>query len=158
MREVLVIDSDGTKLGVIPTLKALQLAKEQNLDLVEVSPTARPPVCRIMDYGKYRYQQQKKIRDARKKQKIIEVKTVKMRPRTDEHDLQVRIKQARKFLEKGNKVKAVVMFRGREQAHLDLGKSQLMRLYEAVQDIAEIEKKPKKEGRDMLMILAPIKK
>ena len=156
-KEVLVIDSNGTKLGVMPTLKALQLAKEQGLDLVEVSPNANPPVCRIMDYGKYKYQQQKKMHEAKKKQKTIEVKTVKVRPRTDEHDLQVRIKQTRKFLEKGNKVKAVVMFRGREQAHLELGEAQLMKIYEAVQDIAEIEKKPKKEGRDMIMILAPKK-
>ncbi len=157
-KEVLVIDEDGTKLGVMPTLKALQIAREKGLDLVEVSPNATPPVCRIMDYGKYKYQQQKKMHEAKKKQKTIEVKTIKVRPRTDEHDMQVRIKQARKFLEKGNKVKAVVMFRGREQAHLEIGEAQLMKIYEAVQDIADIEKRPKKEGRDMIMILAPKKK
>ncbi len=157
-REVLVIDEDGTKLGVMSTREALNIAREKGLDLVEVSPNANPPVCRIMDYGKYKYQMQKKMHEAKKKQKTVEVKTVKVRPRTDEHDMQVRIKQARKFLEKGNKVKAVVMFRGREQAHVDIGEAQLMKIYEAVKDIAEIEKKPKKEGRDMIMILAPKKK
>lgn len=157
-REVLVIDEDGTKLGVMPTREALNIAREKGLDLVEVSPNANPPVCRIMDYGKYKYQMQKKMHEAKKKQKTVEVKTVKVRPRTDEHDMQVRIKQTRKFLEKGNKVKAVVMFRGREQAHVDIGEAQLMKIYEAVKDIAEIEKKPKKEGRDMIMILAPKKK
>ena len=157
-REVLVIDEDGTKLGVMPTREALNIARDKGLDLVEVSPNANPPVCRIMDYGKYKYQMQKKMHEAKKKQKTVEVKTVKVRPRTDEHDMQVRIKQTRKFLEKGNKVKAVVMFRGREQAHVDIGEAQLMKIYEAVKDIAEIEKKPKKEGRDMIMILAPKKK
>ncbi len=142
----------------MPTREALNIAREKGLDLVEVSPNANPPVCRIMDYGKYKYQMQKKMHEAKKRQKTVEVKTVKVRPRTDEHDMQVRIKQTRKFLEKGNKVKAVVMFRGREQAHVDIGEAQLMKIYEAVKDIAEIEKKPKKEGRDMIMILAPKKK
>ncbi len=154
----MVIDEDGTKLGVMPTREALNIARERGLDLVEVSPNANPPVCRIMDFGKYKYQMQKKMHEAKKKQKTIEVKTVKVRPRTDEHDMQVRIKQVRKFLEKGNKVKAVVMFRGREQAHVELGEAQLLKIYDAVQDIAEMEKKPKKEGRDMIMILAPKKK
>ncbi|WP_457567429.1 translation initiation factor IF-3 [Desulfurobacterium sp.] len=156
-REVLVIGADGEKLGVMPTLKALQLAKEQGLDLVEVAPNAKPPVCRIMDYGKYKYQQQKKAQEAKKKQKVIEVKEVKLRPRTDEHDINVRIKQTRRFLEKGNKVKVVIMFRGREQAHLELGYAQLDKIYKAVEDLAQIERKPKKEGRDMFMILAPKK-
>ncbi len=142
----------------MPISKALELAREKGLDLVEVSPNARPPVCRIMDFGKYKYQMQKKMHEAKKKQKTVEVKTVKVRPRTDEHDMQVRIKQVRKFLEKGNKVKAVVMFRGREQAHVEIGEAQLMKIYEAVQEIAEMERKPKKEGRDMIMILAPRKK
>ena len=145
-------------MGVMPTREALNLARDKGLDLVEVSPNSNPPVCRIMDYGKYKYQMQKKMHEAKKKQKTVEVKTVKVRPRTDEHDMQVRIKQTRKFLEKGNKVKAVVMFRGREQAHVDIGEAQLMKIYEAVKDIAEIEKKLKKEGRDMIMILAPKKK
>ncbi len=156
-REVLVIDENGQKLGVMPTREALNLARERGLDLVEVSPNANPPVCRIMDFGKYKYQMQKKMHEAKKKQKTIEVKTVKIRPRTDEHDMQVRIKQVRKFLEKGNKVKAIVMFRGREQAHVDLGEAQLLKIYDAVKDIAEMERKPKKEGRDMIMILAPKK-
>ncbi|WP_041439488.1 translation initiation factor IF-3 [Thermovibrio ammonificans] len=157
-REVLVIDEDGTKLGVMPTYKALELARDKGLDLVEVSPNANPPVCRIMDFGKYKYQMQKKMHEAKKKQKTVEVKTVKVRPKTDEHDMQVRIKQVRRFIEKGDKVKAVVMFRGREQAHLEIGEAQLMKIYEAVKDIAEMERKPKKEGRDMIMILAPKKK
>jgi translation initiation factor IF-3 len=157
-KEVLVIDEDGTKLGVMPTREALRLARNKDLDLVEVSPNSNPPVCRIMDFGKYKYQMQKKMHEAKKKQKTIEVKTVKVRPRTDEHDMQVRIKQVRKFLEKGNKVKAVVMFRGREQAHVELGEAQLLKIFEAVKDIAEMERKPKKEGRDMIMILAPKKK
>jgi translation initiation factor IF-3 len=156
-REVLVIDENGQKLGVMPTREALNLARERGLDLVEVSPNANPPVCRIMDFGKYKYQMQKKMHEAKKKQKTIEVKTVKIRPRTDEHDMQVRIKQVKKFLEKGNKVKAIVMFRGREQAHVDLGEAQLLKIYDAVKDIAEMERKPKKEGRDMIMILAPKK-
>lgn len=157
-KEVLVIDEDGTKLGVMPTREALKLARNKDLDLVEVSPNSNPPVCRIMDFGKYKYQMQKKMHEAKKKQKTIEVKTVKVRPRTDEHDMQVRIKQVRKFLEKGNKVKAVVMFRGREQAHVELGEAQLLKIFDAVKDIAEMERKPKKEGRDMIMILAPKKK
>lgn len=157
-KEVLVIDEDGTKLGVMPTREALRLARNKDLDLVEVSPNSNPPVCRIMDFGKYKYQMQKKMHEAKKKQKTIEVKTVKVRPRTDEHDMQVRIKQVRKFLEKGNKVKTVVMFRGREQAHVELGEAQLLKIFEAVKDIAEMERKPKKEGRDMIMILAPKKK
>jgi translation initiation factor IF-3 len=155
---VLVIDSDGKKLGVMPTYKALEIAREKGLDLVEVSPSSVPPVCRIMDYGKYKYQQRKKLHEAKKKQKTVEVKTIKVRPRTDEHDMQVKIKQARRFLEKGSKVKAVVMFRGREQAHLEIGEAQLMKIYSALQDIAEVEKAPKKEGRDMIMVLAPRRK
>jgi len=154
----LVIDEDGTKLGVMPTREALRIAREKDLDLVEVSPNSNPPVCRIMDFGKYKYQMQKKLHEAKKKQKTIEVKTVKVRPRTDEHDMQVKIKQVKRFLEKGNKVKAVVMFRGREQAHVELGEAQLLKIFEAVKDIAEMERKPKKEGRDMIMILAPKKK
>ena len=154
----MVIDEDGAKLGVMPTREALRIAREKDLDLVEVSPNSNPPVCRIMDFGKYKYQMQKKLHEAKKKQKTIEVKTVKVRPRTDEHDMQVKIKQVKRFLEKGNKVKAVVMFRGREQAHVELGEAQLLKIFEAVKDIAEMERKPKKEGRDMIMILAPKKK
>ncbi len=156
-REVLVIDSDGKKLGVMSSFKALNIAREKGLDLVEVAPNAKPPVCRIMDYGKYKYQQQKKAQEAKRKQKQVEVKTVKVRPRTDEHDLNVRIKQARQFLEKGNKVKVVVMFRGREQAHVDIGRMQMDRIFKAVEDIAQVEKQPVKQGRDMIMILAPKK-
>ncbi len=158
VREVFVIDEQGTRLGVMSTLKAILIAKQKGLDLVEVSPHSKPPVCKIMDFGRYKYQQQKKAQEARKKQKVVEIKEVKVRPKTDEHDISVRIKQARKFLEKGNKIKAVVMFRGREQAHPEKGKEQLMKIYEAVKDLADIEKPARKEGRDMIMILAPKKK
>ncbi len=154
---MLVIDERGNKLGIMHPRKALELARERELDLVEVAPNANPPVCRIMDYGKYKYQQQKKAHEAKKKQKIIEVKEVKVRPRTDQHDIEVRVKQIRKFIGKGNKVKVVVMFRGREQAHLELGYAQLEKIFKAVEDVAQMEKKPVKEGRDMFMILAPKK-
>jgi translation initiation factor IF-3 len=153
-----VIDENGQKLGVMKTKEALDIAYEKGLDLVEVAPNSNPPVCRIMDYGKYKYQQQKKLHEAKKKQKVIEVKTIKLRPRTDDHDIQVKVKHIRKFLEKGNKVKVIVMFRGREQAHLELGEQQLKRIYESVSDVGTIEQKPKKEGRDMIMVLAPLKR
>jgi translation initiation factor IF-3 len=153
-----VIDENGQKLGVMKTKEALDIAYEKGLDLVEVAPNSNPPVCRIMDYGKYKYQQQKKLYEAKKKQKVIEVKTIKLRPRTDDHDIQVKVKHIRKFLEKGNKVKVIVMFRGREQAHLELGEQQLKRIYESVSDVGTIEQKPKKEGRDMIMVLAPLKR
>ncbi len=153
-----MIDENGQKLGVMKTKEALDIAYEKGLDLVEVAPNSNPPVCRIMDYGKYKYQQQKKLHEAKKKQKVIEVKTIKLRPRTDDHDIQVKVKHIRKFLEKGNKVKVIVMFRGREQAHLELGEQQLKRIYESVSDVGTIEQKPKKEGRDMIMVLAPLKR
>ena len=153
-----MIDENGQKLGVMKTKEALDIAYEKGLDLVEVAPNSNPPVCRIMDYGKYKYQQQKKLYEAKKKQKVIEVKTIKLRPRTDDHDIQVKVKHIRKFLEKGNKVKVIVMFRGREQAHLELGEQQLKRIYESVSDVGTIEQKPKKEGRDMIMVLAPLKR
>ncbi len=137
--------------------EALALAERQHLDLVEVSPTANPPVCRIMDYGKYKYQQSKRQQEARKKQVQIQLKEVKVRPKTDEHDLQFKIKHVRRFIEEGNKAKITVVFRGREITHTELGQSALERFATELQDICVIEVRPKIEGRSMFMIVAPKK-
>ena len=134
---------------------ALALAESQQLDLVEVSPTAVPPVCRIMDYGKFKYQQSKKQQEAKKKQVQVQLKEVKLRPKTDEHDLQFKIKHVRRFLEEGNKAKITVVFRGREITHMDIGMAALERIATDLQDIAVIEIKQKMEGRSMFMIVAP---
>lgn len=134
---------------------ALKLAASKNLDLVEVSPTAKPPVCRIMDYGKHKYEQSKREKDARKKQKTINVKEVKLRPNIEEHDFQVKAKNAVRFLQDGDKVKATIMFRGRELTHTNLGKVLLDRLAEQLKDICIVERAAKVEGKNMIMILAP---
>ncbi len=131
------------------------MAETQQLDLVEVSPTAVPPVCRIMDYGKFKYQQSKKLQEAKKKQVHVQVKEVKLRPKTDEHDLLFKMKHVRRFLEEGNKAKITVVFRGREITHMNLGQSALEKFVEDLQDIAIIEVRPKMEGRNMFMIVAP---
>ncbi len=144
-------------MGVISLQEALQLAESQQLDLVEVSPTAVPPVCRIMDYGKFKYQQSKKLQEARKKQVQVQVKEIKLRPKTDEHDLDFKIKHARRFLEEGNKAKITVVFRGREITHMSLGQVALDKFVEALKDIAIIEVRPKMEGRSMFIIVAPKK-
>ena len=128
---------------------------EQDLDLVEVAPQVKPPVCRIMDYGKYKYEQSKKQKDARKKQRVINIKEVKIRPRIEEHDLQVKVKNAKRFLTGGDKVKVTLMFRGREIAHASLGHDLCMKLYKELEEIAVMEKVPKVEGRNMIMVLAP---
>ncbi len=133
------------------------MAESQQLDLVEVSPTAVPPVCRIMDYGKFKYQQSKKLQEARKKQVQVQVKEVKLRPKTDEHDLLFKIKHVRRFLEEGNKAKITVVFRGREITHMNLGQVALDRFVEELKDIAVIEVRPKMEGRNMFIIVAPKK-
>ncbi len=135
----------------------MALAESQHLDLVEVSPTAVPPVCRIMDYGKFKYQQSKKLQEARKKQVQVQVKEVKLRPKTDEHDLLFKIKHVRRFLEEGNKAKITVVFRGREITHMNLGQVALDRFVEELKDIAIIEVRPKMEGRNMFIIVAPKK-
>ncbi len=140
------------------TIDALALADNQGLDLVEVSPQADPPVCRVMDYGKYKYQQAKRASEAKKKQVRVEIKEVKMRPKTDDHDFQFKIKHARRFLEEGNKVKLTVMFRGRENAHPDQGTKQLTKAVEALKDIGQVESRPNKMGRFMTMMVGPIKK
>jgi len=140
---------------VIPVREALRLAEQRELDLVEVAPQARPPVCRIMDYGKYRYEQSKREKEARKNQKVISIKEVKLRPNIEDHDFEVKAKNAVRFLKDGNKVKATIMFRGRQIVHPDLGKKLLVRLAEKVADLANVERQPKLEGKNMIMILAP---
>jgi len=155
---VRVIDDEGGQLGVLDIDRALELAREQGLDLVEVSPQAEPPVCRIMDYGKYKYQQAKRSSETKKKQVKFEIKEVKMRPKTDDHDFLFKMKHARRFLEEGNKVKLTIMFRGRENAHPDQGAMQLNKAVEALKDIGQIESHPSKMGRFMTMMIGPIKK
>lgn len=137
--------------------KGLEMARNVGLDLVEVSPNAKPPVCKILDYGKYRYEQQKKANEAKKKQKTVDVKELKMRPTIEEHDYQVKLKKAKQFIEKEDKVKFSIRFRGREMAHQDVGREVMLRLLEDLQDIAKTELSPKMEGRQMIMIVAPDK-
>jgi translation initiation factor IF-3 len=139
----------------MPVKEALQLAEEKKLDLVEIAPVAKPPVCKIMDYGKFRYEQSKKEKEARKKQRIINVKEVKLRPNIEDHDFEVKARNATRFLRDGDKVKATIMFRGREIVHTKLGQQLLKRLAVHVQDFSIIERHPKLEGRNMIMILAP---
>ncbi|API94124.1 translation initiation factor IF-3 [Virgibacillus pantothenticus] len=155
-REVRLIDANGDQLGVKSRQEALEIAQKRNLDLVLVAPNAKPPVCRIMDYGKYRFEQQKKEKEARKKQKVINVKEVRFTPGIGDHDFETKLKNARKFLEKGDKVKAAVRFRGRAITHKELGREVLDRFAEEVKDIATVETKPKMEGRNMFMMLAPV--
>jgi len=154
-REVRLIDANGDQLGVKTRDEALEIAKTRNLDLVLVAPGAKPPVCRIMDYGKYRYEQQKKEKEARKKQRVINVKEVRFSPAIGDHDFNTKLRNARRFLEKGDKVKASVRFRGRAITHKDLGRDVLERLADEVNDIATVESKARMEGRQMFMVLAP---
>lgn len=139
----------------MPLREALQMAADKGMDLVEVAPGAKPPVCRIMDYGKFRYEQSKRDKEARKKQKVITVKEVKLRTRIEEHDFQVKARNARKFLEEGDKVKVTVMFKGREISHADLGIKLCHRFSDELKNIASVEREPRVEGRNMIMILAP---
>lgn len=155
IREIRVIGSNGEQLGVMNPREALEIAYEQHLDLVEIAPTAKPPVCRIMDYGKYRYEQQKREKEARKKQKIIDVKEVKFRPGIEDHDIEVKLKNATRFLGDGDKVKCTIMFRGRELTHPELGEDLLKRVAEQLKEVAVVERKSKLEGRNMFMILSP---
>ena len=141
-------------LGVFPTKAAIEKAYDAGLDLVEVSPNADPPVCKILDYGKYKYEQQKKANEARKKQKTIDVKEVKIRPGIEDHDYQVKMKNARRFLENGDKVKVTMRFRGREMAHQDIGMAVLERMKKELEELSKVELQPKLEGRQMIMILA----
>jgi translation initiation factor IF-3 len=142
-------------VGVVSLRDALAAAEEAGLDLVEVSPNAEPPVCKILDYGKYKYEAQKKANEARKKQKIIEVKEIKMRPNIDDNDYDVKMRSARRFLDEGDKVKVTMRFRGREMAHQDLGMNVLVKVRDDLQDLAKVEQMPRLEGRQMIMVLAP---
>lgn len=152
---VRVIGPDGAQLGVLPVDEALGMAQEKGLDLVEVAPTARPPVVKIMDYGKYKFEEAKAARAARKKQHVIHLKEVKFRPGIDDHDFEFKTRHAREFLQEGNKVKVTMMYRGRQLAHVDLGKAVLDRVAAAVADVGKIEMEAKLEGRNMTMVLAP---
>jgi translation initiation factor IF-3 len=156
-REVRVVGAESEQLGILSLSEALALAESQHLDLVEVSPTAVPPVCRIMDYGKFKYQQSKRQQEARKKQVQIQLKEIKLRPKTDDHDIQFKIKHARRFLEEGNKAKISVVFRGREITHNELGLHALERFMTELEDICIVEMRPKMEGRNMYIIVAPKK-
>ncbi|MCA0969856.1 translation initiation factor IF-3 [Halobacillus litoralis] len=155
-REVRLIDVNGEQLGIKSRNEALDIAANANLDLVMVAPNAKPPVCRVMDYGKYRFEQQKKEKEARKKQTVIKVKEVRLSPNIEEHDFNTKLRNARKFLSKGDKVKASVRFRGRAITHKGLGQEVLERMAEECKDIATIETKPKMEGRSMFLMLAPL--
>lgn len=155
VRDIRVVDTDGNQLGIMPTREALKLAEEKQLDLVEIAPQAKPPVCRIMDFGKYKYEQSKREKEARKKQKIIDVKEVKMRPNIEDHDFLVKAKNAARFLKDGDKVKATMIFRGREIVHTQLGRVLLVRLAEDLKEICNVERQPKLEGKNMIMILTP---
>ena len=154
-REVRVITADGEQLGVMSGRAAQQLAVERHLDLVEIAPTAKPPVCKIMDYGKFRYEQQKREKEARKKQKTFDIKEVKLRPGIEDHDFNVKYKNAVRFLEDGDKVKVTIMFRGRELSHPELGEVPLNRMAQQLKEIAVVERVPKLEGKNMIMIVAP---
>ncbi|MEG3440233.1 translation initiation factor IF-3 [Pannus brasiliensis CCIBt3594] len=155
--EIRVIDADGAQLGILTPAEALRIAEEKELDLVLVSETATPPVCRIMDYGKYKFEQEKRAREAKKKQHTVDIKEVKMRYKIDEHDYNVRVNQAQRFLKAGDKVKATITFRGREIQHSNLAEELLNRMANDLQDVAEIQQAPKKEGRNMMMMLSPKK-
>jgi len=150
-----VISPEGEQLGIMSIRDALRAAQERDLDLVEVAPNARPPVCRIMDYGKYKYEQTKRQKEARKKQKVIAIKEVRMSPKIEEHDFQVKVKNAERFLKDGNKVKVSVRFRGREVVHSDLAKEMLLQMAKDIEHIAKIDRQPAIEGRQMIMILSP---
>jgi translation initiation factor IF-3 len=155
VREVQLIDDTGQNRGVMPFFDAMRLAEDAGLDLVEISPNATPPVCKILDYGKFRFLEQKKAAEARKKQKTVEVKEIKLRPGIDDHDYDVKMKAMKSFFEEGNKVKITLRFRGREMAHQSLGLKVLDRVKADVGDIAKVEMEPNFEGRQVVMVLAP---
>jgi len=152
---VRMIDENGEMVGILPIREALSRAQEAGLDLVEISPNADPPVCKILDFGKYKYEIQKKKSEARKKQKVIEVKEIKLRPNIDEHDYEVKMRSVHRFLEEGDKVKVTMRFRGREMVHQELGLKVLERVRNELEDKAKVEQMPKLEGRQMIMVLAP---
>jgi len=150
-----LIDENGDNLGVVPRLDAMTRATEAGLDLVEISPDAQPPVCKILDFGKFKYQEQKKAAEARKNQKIVEIKEIKMRPSIDDHDYDVKMRAIRRFFEEGDKVKVTLRFRGREMAHQELGYQLLQRVKGDLLEASKVEAEPRLEGRQMVMVLAP---
>ncbi len=154
-REVRVIDADGTQLGIMATKDALRIAQEKELDLINIAPQAKPPVCKILDYGKYRFEQAKREKEAKKKQKVIEVKEVRLSPNIEDHDMETKARMAVKFLQGGDKVKVSVRFRGRELTRTEVGKVVLDQFVKSIADYAEVEKTPKMEGRSMVMFLMP---
>ncbi len=153
--QVRLIDAENNMVGVVPLREALWAAEEVGLDLVEVSPGAEPPVCKVLDYGKYKYEAQKKKNEARKKQKTVDVKEIKLRPNIDDHDYEVKMRNARRFIGEGDKVKVTLRFRGREMAHQELGMNVLVRVRDELDEMAKVEQMPKMEGRQMVMVLAP---
>ena len=153
--EIRLIDENGDNHGVVTPAHAISLAEEVGLDVVEISPNANPPVCKIMDLGKFKYETQKKAAEARKKQKVIEVKEVKFRPNIDTHDYDVKMRNVNRFLEDGDKVKVTLRFRGREMAHQELGRDLLKKIAADIEDVAKVESMPKMEGRQMIMVVAP---
>ena len=155
VREVRVVGADGAQLGIMPTQEALQVAEDQGFDLVEVAPNERPPVCRIMDYGKYKYQRSKRIKQQKSKQKVILVKEIKLRPKTEEHDYQFKLQHIKRFLHDGHKAKVTVIFRGREMAHTELGRRVLDRIVVDLEEVASVDQMPKQEGRNMTLLLSP---
>ncbi|MFM8646997.1 MAG: translation initiation factor IF-3 [Methylocystis sp.] len=154
-RDVQLIDAEGKNHGAIPIQDALTMAEEAGLDLVEIAPNAEPPVCKILDYGRFRFAEQKKAAEARKKQKVVEVKEIKLRPGIDDHDYDVKMRAVRRFFEEGDKVKVTLRFRGREIAHQDLGFRLLTRVKDETEKLAKVELEPSMEGRQMVMVLAP---
>jgi len=155
--EIRLIGPEGENLGVSTPEEGMRIATEAGLDLVEISPNANPPVCKVMDFGKFKYEQQKRESEAKKKQKVIDVKEVKFRPNTDTHDYMVKLRNVQRFLEKGDKVKVTLRFRGREMAHQQLGRELLERVAEDVKDLGKVENMPKMEGRQMIMMIGPLK-
>ena len=154
-KELRVIDSDGTQLGIMPLRRAMELAEQKNLDLVKIAPQANPPVCKIIDYGKYRFEQAKREKEARKNQRVVEIKEVRLSLNIDTHDFETKRNHALRFISEGNKVKASIRFRGREMGHPELGLEIMRRFADAMSEVANVEKPAKLEGRTMLMFLAP---
>lgn len=157
-REIRVIGEDGTQIGIMSVDEALATAESRGLDLVEVAPNAKPPVCKVMDYGKYLYEEKKKAQEAKKRQTQIQVKEVKFRPHTDDHDIETKVRHIRRFLDDGDRCKVTVFFRGREMAHKDLGEAILQRIVEMTADVAKVEQASRFEGRTMFLVLAPLPK
>ena len=157
-REIRLIGPNGDAMGVVNTVDAQRVANDNLMDLVEISPNASPPVCKVMDYGKYRYEQHRRVKDAKKNQKVTILKEIKFRPRIEDHDMETKSKHVREFIEAGDKVKCTIMFRGRELSHPELGRKILTNVAAAMKDIAKLEREPKLEGKNMIMILSPITK